>query len=349
MQNVQAEEISSQEKKVGQFPQISRGSRIGSVMLLGALAILLFKCAPFYWPLTLAAFLGDAAIRLWKKKGLLLSLTGLCFGSILILRSGHEPLWTVALAVSIAISWLLIFLGKQEADAFFCNRETATFVLEAERLRLEKELKAARSSNSEEQHKAAEEGERLRAFYCEEQRKSTEEKEHLRALYSEEQRKSAEERERLNALYLESALTLAQAKQLLKASEQEREAMADQCQTQIHHQYALLREQFQEKSEALDQSRKELFRVENDFLALEKAWEEKKCEPSEIDFAIFRDLKSLEEECHEWENQVVILQEFISSLLLPKKRPRSKKNKNAQGLLPDLIQNKIDQRIGELF
>ena len=81
---------------------------------------------------------------------------------------------------------------------------------------------------------------------------------------------------------------------------------------------ALLREQFEEKSDALDQTRKDLFKVENDFLGLQKAWEEKNLEPSEEAIALAEDLKTMEDQCIEMENQVIFLQDFISTLLVPK-------------------------------
>lgn len=116
---------------------------------------------------------------------------------------------------------------------------------------------------------------------------------------------------------------------------------------QVRYQLALLREQFEEKSDALDQTRKDLFRVENEFLGLQKAWEEKNLEPSEESIALARDLKIMEDQCSEMENQMIFLQDFISTLLLPKKRPRAKKSKQSsdqQEFLPDLIQTKIDQK-----
>ncbi len=110
---------------------------------------------------------------------------------------------------------------------------------------------------------------------------------------------------------------------------------------QLQYQFAALRGQFEEKSEALNQARRDLFRVENEFLALQIAEEEKKYEPSPEDAAYLRDLKTLEENCKELELQVTALQDFISALLLPKKRANTKKTKElVQELLPGLSRKK---------
>ena len=150
----------------------------------------------------------------------------------------------------------------------------------------------------------------------------------------------------------ESRIQIAQLQAQCEAFLQERgsQLLAEQLAMQeapeetLQFQFALLREQFEEKSQILDQTRKELFKVENDYLALQKAFEEKTLEPSEEILAVLNDLQVLEKECAQKEEVIASLQDFVSSLLSPKKRsPRSSKKSKEQGMLPELIQTKIDQ------
>jgi len=91
--------------------------------------------------------------------------------------------------------------------------------------------------------------------------------------------------------------------------------------------YNQLKEQFEEKSEALHQTRKQLFAMESQYLALEKEREEDDYSPSHEDLATVNPLKEFEEECRQLESQVLLLQEFISSLLISKKKPSLRKQK----------------------
>ena len=115
---------------------------------------------------------------------------------------------------------------------------------------------------------------------------------------------------------------------------------------QLQLQHATLREQFEEKSAILDQTRHDLFKVESEYLAAQRAWDEQNMQLSEEESDFIRDLKAVEEERVELERQVLALQDLISSLLVPKKRAAVKKNKaKSKTALPDLLQEKIDQTI----
>lgn len=371
MQNLHIKESELPEKKGRQT--VSLWSRSGPALLLGSFAVFLFKCAPFYWPLVLTAFLGYAAIRLLQRSGLLLSLIVLCGASIYILRSGNEPLWTSILAVSIACSWLLIYLGGLDGEALTDSRENRILCLEAELVRLEKQLRdkglalseQRRQSSNEKQHLSAQIAELALSLTQERQslETSAKEREKLREeceilsqdifthLQKESASKHALESAQDQFAELKKQFDELTAQRIESKVDIEIEETSDEDHLrleQVQHQFALLREQFEEKSETLDQTRKDLFKVENDFLSLQKAWEEKNLEPSEEAVAFGRDLKTLEDQCSEMENQVIFLQDFISSLLFPKKRPRAKKSKqpsDQQELLPDLIQTKIDHKV----
>lgn len=193
MQNLLTKASELHEKKEEPRQAISLWSRSGPALLLGAFAIFLFKSVPFYWPLVLTAFLGYAAIRLLQKSGLLLSLIALCGASVYILRSGQEPLWTTILAASIAVSWLLIYLGGLDIEALAYSREDRIHTLEAELLRLEKQLREKNGA------------------------------------LSEQQRQSSNEKQSLSAQIAQSALSLTQERQALETSENEREKLREKC------------------------------------------------------------------------------------------------------------------------
>jgi chromosome segregation ATPase len=348
-------------------------NQAGPFLLLSAFAILIFKCASFFSWLLLTAIAGYAANLFWKKRGFYLSLMSLAAVSIFTIQSGVDPFWSSLLSTSIALSWLLIFLGKQESEAFILDREEKIKTLKENQRLLEKQLREVKAS------------------------------------LSEENKENVAERERFNRLYAQMTLELSQAKHSLEISEKERDKLNERCEIlsqdtfaykqkeiafqhsledaqsqllklknqqlveldkenkpvstniipqeetdlqekarveQVQHQYTLLREQFDEKSEALDQARKELFRVENEFLALQKMHQENALEIFDEDRFLMKDLKRLEEECADLEIQVSALQELVSALLSPKKRTvRSRESMENQERLPLLIQEKIDQTI----
>ena len=336
----------------------------GPFLLLAAFAILTFKCASFFLPLLLTAFTGYAANLIWKKRAFCFFLIVLAAVSIYTVCSGVDSFWTLLLSTSIALSWLLIFLGRQESDAIISNREEKIKILEKNQALLKKQLCEAKAS------------------------------------LSEENKENILKRERLNHLYEQAILDLTQAKQSLQILEKEREKLDEKCEVlsqdifvyqrkeiafqraledaqnqllklknqqlavstntipqeeinpqekiqleQVQRQLVLLREQFDEKSEALDKARKELFQVENELLALQKTQEEVNFETPE-DLQLLNDLKNLEDERSDLEVQICSLQELISVLLTPKKRtPRTRKSTENHERLPLLIQEKIDQTI----
>lgn len=362
-------------QEAAKIPTVSLWSRSGPLLLLGAFAIFLFKCAPFYWPLTLTAFLGYAATRLFKKGGLYLSLIALGCISIFIIRSGPELLWSALLSGSIAVSLLLVYLGGKDAEALAHSREEEILTLKESCRILEKQNREIKASIAHENRENIAERQRLNALYSEaalalvHNRQSLETVEKERSDFSDkcislsQQIASHQQKESAFQRALDDALAqLTATKHQLsevKAQLESPKVVKDEPQSitlqeegdaneklelsQVQSQFALLREQFEEKSETLDKARKELFKVENDYLALQKAWEEKTLESPEEDLFLLKDLKALEQECEELENQVFCLQDIISSMLLPKKRGRAKKEKEIFGeVLPELLQKKID-------
>jgi chromosome segregation ATPase len=348
-------------------------NQAGPFLLLGAFAILIFKFAPFFLLFLLASIAGCAANLLWKKKGFYFSLLGLAAASIHTIRLGIDPFWSSLLSASIALSWLLIFLGRQETETFFLERAEKMKALKENQHSLEKQLREVKASLSEETKENIANRERLNHLYGQATVDLNQAKHFLEI--SEKERKKLNERcETLSQdvfayqqkeIALQHALEDAQA-QLLKLKNQQ---LVEQIQeskpistnivpqdendpqervrlAHVQSQYILLREQFDEKSEALDLARKDLFRVENALLTLEKTDREKFLEISDEEKFLLQELKRQDEECADLEAQVLALQEFISSLLSPKKRTiRSRKSSESQERLPLLIQEKIDQTI----
>lgn len=90
-------------------------------------------------------------------------------------------------------------------------------------------------------------------------------------------------------------------------------------------QHAQLREQFEEKSEVLHQTRKELFDLESAYLTLKNEIAERACTPVEEHEILTECLKCIQEK----EEQIVALEEILSTVLAEKKpsAPRKRKTK----------------------
>jgi hypothetical protein len=374
MENIQLNEGGVKEAKSKRVSAISLWSRSGPVLLLLSFAIFLFKSAPLYWPLTLTVFLGYAAVRLWNKGGLLLSLVGLSGTCIVMLSSGAEALWTVTLCIAVALSLLLIYLGGVDSELFYASITETLHAFDKERSELKKQLQEFKCALSKEQWHYAAEKQQLLAAHARDKEALAELLQSLQDMKQQGLRLSGKcealESEVSASVGKESVLksTLKEAEdriehlssQVAKLSEHikstknpDESSNEDSHIAEVRFQLNLLRGQFEEKSEALDLARKDLFRVENDLLLLQKVWEEKMHEPSEEVSAFCRDLKLLEKEIGERENQILILQDIIDALSTAQKAPavkRRKKKSDEQSLLPGLIQRKIDRKsTGNLY
>jgi DNA repair exonuclease SbcCD ATPase subunit len=93
---------------------------------------------------------------------------------------------------------------------------------------------------------------------------------------------------------------------------------------ELERMHQQLRQQFEEKSEVLHETRKELFHVENQLLALQReaAQQAQDLPPSEA--ALIAHLQDLERECQDLQTQVDTLQEIISGFLPKKRTPKLK-------------------------
>ena len=102
------------------------------------------------------------------------------------------------------------------------------------------------------------------------------------------------------------------------------------------HKYHQIHQQFLEKAQVLDQTRREFFQIESAFLALQKEIEARDVDELETELKAIGHLKAMEEELKEKEREISCLQECISGLTEPKKvvRPRKPKKKIEESLFP---------------
>ncbi len=321
----------------------SSWSQTGPLLLLGAFAALIYKSAPSFWPLLITAFIGYSACIGWKKRGLYFSLALLLAATFFTISRGAASFWTSMLSLSIGCSWLLILLGKQEMDEF-CEESEA---LKERCQKFAEQLQQAGKLHAEENKEKAYLSRHLaataQALEDSEKEKGqlNQRNQELAGQISEYQRQQ---------IALQHALEDAQV-QLSHLKNQQNPAVVDQEEdpeeklqlSQVQRQLALLREQFEEKSDTLDNARKELFHLENAFLAQQRAQEEKALEAAEENLILVNDLNQLEEECRDLETQVQNLQEIITVLQTPKKRVVRTRKLKVREDLPDLIQDKIDQ------
>jgi hypothetical protein len=304
--------------------QVPLESRTGPLLLLAAFAIMLFKFAPHYLPLTITAFLGYATIRLFAKTGLILSCIALASVWIFHLRNSPEYFWAVTLSLSILCAWLLIYLGDQDKKSAAKKTENLIKALEDQIQDLKKSLRQEKdlSRLADQKHiKTAELEKRLSEEILAREQKTVE----MQGLLEERQTQTAELERLLSEEILAHEQKNIEVQGLLEQLEQLKNLPASMEAEEIRYSHALLREQFEEKSQILDETRKELFHVENTHLALRKAWEEKEWEPSEEYPAFASSLKKAEEEALQLKEHADLLEGLVSTLLLPKKRSSPRK------------------------
>jgi len=111
------------------------------------------------------------------------------------------------------------------------------------------------------------------------------------------------------------------------------------------HQYYNLREQFEEKTEALHLARKELFHVQTELLSKSQEVLDSESSESISHFAMAEEFNALQDRIADLEGEIEIYTSWLKELLAPKKEtsPRKGRKKNQQESLPLLIQDKIDQ------
>ena len=100
---------------------------------------------------------------------------------------------------------------------------------------------------------------------------------------------------------------------------------------QTESSYRALKKQFEEKSQALEQIRSQLFRVESQLLLAQKEKEEQSRQPNLSESTLIHQLRQTEEEKKKLEVELSSLQQIVSELSLAKKAPRKKTLKEESG------------------
>jgi len=326
---------------------------IGLVLLIFSFAITLLKFVRPLWPLLSIAVIGMVLSLTIRKWGLILSLLPLGAFFLFPHLLPIDFFWQGGLSCSIALSWLVIAFGKEEAIqkqicALSLQRQK-TEDLKERASQFAEQLKASQTASLQREKdsaKAIECIELERADLQEKLAKTLQRMEKLQEQIEQiallEQNKSGYERKIAG---LQSALEASQ-KELLQIKFSSATAQdPSENEQSFETLYKLLREQFDEKSEVLHQTRKQLFTVESQLLSLQKECEVLSCDQKVEDVVVAGDLRRVDEECRDLETEVQQLQEIISEISKQKKvvRARKPKVRNAQDdSLPLLLQGMMD-------
>lgn len=297
--------------------RIFLGSTLGPVFLSLGFACLLFKSSTEMWQLIAVAFAGMLATWIGAKKGFIASLLAL---AVVVMYQHHsDSTWPLVFAASIVLSWLILLLSQQEAQAWMDNQRSAIDSLEQDNHQLVTHIQLAIEARNEEEKSRQnwkEKHERMALEVARHERKQ-------QML----QQECDEMKDRLVELQSKQQLPVAIQDNLIQQEEEKPE----------DPQYAQLKEQFEEKSDILNQTRKQLFSVESQLLALQKQMEEQDFEEDAHDVVLTEQLRQVESLQNQLEQEVVCLEEIISKLHQPKKTARVRKAKTKEQVQEDLL------------
>ncbi len=342
-------------------------SLLGPLCLLLGLFSLLLKYAQPLWPISAAAFLGFIFTWKWKKSGFALSflLLGCALWGV---YQSQGLLWPSLLSSSIALSWLLLLLGHQEMLLKIREREETMAVLKENNAALLCDLERIEKLASRDQNEMAAAIEHLKSqipilqaqlsSLQSQIEKEEKEKENWKNKHEElsVEVSSYQRKEKAFQHALEDAQNqflkwkYETAKEAEKPAPtilpQEEDLTEEKSYQMLQTQHVQLKEQFEEKSEVLHQTRRELFLLESQFLTQQKQTEESACSFSGDDAAYMDYIQRMQEDYLDLESQVLALQEFVSVLLQPKKSAAPRKRKTTKGAQEDLflmMQDKVDE------
>ena len=143
----------------------------------------------------------------------------------------------------------------------------------------------------------------------------------------------------------ESQLVYQMFKEALEESEEKNQLRVEELnelrlyhfQQMLLHDPKQLRAQFEEKSEALSQTRKEFFHTQQALFSLQKETIESTFDEDQV---FFNHIRQLEAECAYLESQVLSLEEITSQLLSKKKASKSKPPKEITLDLLDVLKSR---------
>lgn len=299
---------------------ISFWYQLGPLFLLGAAAALFLKFNLFDSAIFSLAFFGIFAIHKWDRLGFFAACLLLMVGVSVFFYLGKTGPASFALFGCIGCSWWLNLLGRKMAAGILLVDEEKFAQLEGSCKDLERELSNVASKRAEEMRAHSKEREALQ--------------QELAAVFVERE-KSAQ-----RMADLEEAIAVSLAKeadlQLLLAAQQyhrvsrevalqEEDSDEKMCLEQLQYQHALLREQFEEKSDVLHRTRRELFLLETELFSLQKQRELEACE--ELHVETYEQVGKMSHELDALEAHAARLQELISSLVVEEKSEEKKMRK----------------------
>lgn len=172
--------------------------------------------------------------------------------------------------------------------------------------------------------------EKLKQEKDEKQNQFLEEFNHLKQKIEEAQREMAEKENELQSLKEQINVLQAEKDKSMPAEAFTENSENGELAQYWETLYKQLRVQFDEKSDVLSETRKELFFIENQLLTLQKQEEDQAHDENEDQKNLICHLQNLGEECTDLEEQVTFLQEIVSSLQEKKKVSRPKNTKKSQ-------------------
>lgn len=308
----------------------------GPLCLFAAFSVLLFRTSLDLWPFTALASAGLIATWVFKQKGFYLSflaMLGIAIANYTVILD--QP-WCAFFLAATALSWGIVLLGQEEIFRWVADVQKGSGALHQAQLEIAQEKQYLDQALSAQSEAMQQQKEKLESLAEEIQGYQRKEKAFQVALED-------AQAQILKYKYAEAPKPAPVANPILSEESIEGNGDVQQELRQLEFQHALLKEQFDEKAEALSKARKELFQLESKLAVLQKESDEKMTEVSAEELA----LQALTNECQDLEAQVNAMEEIITGLLAAKKapaKPRKTKPKAKQALLPEILQGAIDQK-----
>lgn len=278
-----------------------------------------------------------AKVQMWVALGPLLIIGSLVLG-IFLNSMESQRLWQLGWGTSIAMGLLIMYLSSKEASSLISILEKEKLDLKQQIDSMQKQLVEAQSFAIQEKREASQ---KILTM-------TTDHEKEVSSLQTILQTHEHVEEQLINQLN-ETRVDRFQLTVLKESSEelnQDKEAQINNLKIEIEKlynevklaktkdaaplgvelQFKQLQQQFQEKSQVLHQTRKELFSVEGRYSAYQKQYELEALDDNPLHVALIAQLKEIEQECKELEAEVDTLHELISKLLTQKRTTKKKKS-----------------------
>lgn len=314
---------------------------IGPIFLMLALSVLLGRVTGDFFPLIALASVGLMCTWAGGNRGFFVSCLTLLALTFWKRAFVLEHLWCAVFLGSVLCSWIIVLVGKKQIRAQKTEDENAQLAMEQER-----SVHAALQEKYDALYAYAHGNENPHAQALSQTQSTLKQaldelgqvQEYAQGLKQETQLWIArcesltdeisqlEAREKHSSPPVSASVASTQRIISQHSFEEEGELVPKEL---VHLQmtYRQLQEQFQEKSDVLTQSRKELFNKEGELLLLQKEQQEQVASLLQSDVQFQRYLDLLEQERCQFEQHIEHLEQIVSSLSVPKKtaRPRAAK------------------------